>query len=529
MEEGSEPKIFTLSAITRRVAEILNPHTAKTFWVQAELGGLHDKGGHLYGDVIEMRAGKQVAKLSFTLWQSDRLKIKVKFEKANLDFVMKSGMKVTVECRLAFHELHGLSLNIVDADPRFVLGELELRKRDIIERLIKSGADRKNKALLVPRLPLRIGIITSKDSSAYFDVYQTLRHGGFGYRVSLTDATMQGDNAEASILRGLALLDRLQVDLVVLVRGGGSKTDLATLDNERIADAIAAFRKPVWVAIGHETDSGVLDVVAHRSFKTPTALAEEIVGRFRQAEQETISAIDRLRRSWLHLMQLQGMKMYEDCVGIQQGSRKLAGLARSELRSTMEHLRRGVAERTMIEHRNSDTAFHSIKNISVHNIVAWRTMLYEKQRMLGINSAHEIKGKRETAIMLRARMSDKRIRQILAVQGERIKTLIHGIAAAHERSRQRRCERIETLMNRVRASAVLPRLQQDQELLEHRLHHVLAYDPRKALLRGYAIVKTHDQAIIKSIEAIEPEMSIRIEFFNGNADATITSKEHRHE
>ena len=110
------------------------------------------------------------------------------------------------------------------ADPAFALGELELKKKEILDRLTKEGLLEPNKRLLVPMLPQRIGLITSKGSAACNDILKTFSSSGFGFHIFLADATMQGLKTEASVLSALNGLETLNVDLVIIARGGGSKT-----------------------------------------------------------------------------------------------------------------------------------------------------------------------------------------------------------------------------------------------------------------------------------------------------------------
>jgi exodeoxyribonuclease VII large subunit len=106
-----------------------------------------------------------------------------------------------------------------------------------------------NKLLYVPFLPIRIGLITSTGSAACQDFLETIRKSGFGFQILLADSTVQVDNTEKTVLNALATLGQLNPDLVVIIRGGGSKTDLSYLDNEAIARKIAGYHFPVWTGI----------------------------------------------------------------------------------------------------------------------------------------------------------------------------------------------------------------------------------------------------------------------------------------
>jgi len=522
-------KIFALSDITRRIAEVLEPARSKRFWVRAELGEISEKNGHLYGTLLEMEQGKQVARMSFSLWRNDRARIAAAFERAGLAFELKAGMKIVLYCQLNFHPVFGLSLQAVDADPRFVLGELELRRREIIERLRARGDHERNKALLVPRLPLRIGLITSRESAAYFDVIQTLRNGGFAFRVSLTDATMQGEKAEQSILDALAALAPLDLDLVMLIRGGGSKTDLATLDSERIAQAIAAYRKPVWVAIGHETDSGVLDVVAHSAFKTPTALAEHIVQRFLNAERDAVIAQERLQRAWAHVLGMHQLRMREDSIGIQQGSRKMAELARSELRTCMERLRRSVAERTHAELRALDTDARDMHAGLREALRRRETTILDARRRMYLLASGALSLQAQALGQQRTRLSPVRIASAIESARRALGQAEHRADAARTRAVRQRRTRLAALAATLHASALLERLRGQRNVLEQQGNVLRAHDPQRVLERGYAIVRDERDSAIRGVGALVAGQSVRMEMHDGTASATINNKEERDE
>jgi exodeoxyribonuclease VII large subunit len=525
----TEPTVFSLSRITARIADILKPVAEKTFWVQAEIGDVSDKGGNFYGALVETKNGRQVAKLAFRIWSKDRTRIAAVFQNAGITLELKTGMKVIFECRLEYHELYGLSLVAINADPRFILGELELRKREIIERLRNTGADQQNKKWRVPLLPLRIGFITSRDSAAYADVYKTLESGGFAYRLSFTEAVMQGENAEASIIRALELFDRISVDLVIIVRGGGSKSDLATLDNERIALAIASFSKPVWVAIGHETDSGVLDVVAHTAFKTPTALAEAIVSRFEGAERDLQQAEERIRREWSHATARQYTRIQRDTVGILQGSRKLSELARSRLSGAAERVRRGVSERTNSEYRANDKRSNVLRRYTSSSIEGEIARLGAISRNMGGTVFLTLRSAVQTKEAQSTRMSPPRLRAMIQRRELEVQAHAAALITTAKRSSVKRDEQLRSIRVRFMASNTLLRLRHEFESLEQRHSNVLAYDPRKALERGYSIITNTEGRIIRSIAEIETGMHVGIGFHDGDARATISSKETQHE
>jgi exodeoxyribonuclease VII large subunit len=327
-----EPRFFPLSAITRRIEELLQPAFGKTFWVKAEIASGRERNGAFYCDLVETDAsGKLLAQLRCNLFADDLARMRARFEAAGLALVLDDGTVVGMQCRLAWHARFGLSLTGLDLDPATALGELELRRRRILERLRAEGLLDRNARLSPPRFPWRIALVASRDSAGCEDFVQTLVRSGFGFRIWIADTHVQGVDASARMCRALDAVARLPVDLVAIVRGGGSKTDLGALDDEAIARRIAALPLPVWTGIGHETDTSVLDHVAARAFKTPTAVAEEIVARFTGLELELGAAERRLRSAWALRLEPARRWLADARVGLAQGTRKLVELSRARL------------------------------------------------------------------------------------------------------------------------------------------------------------------------------------------------------
>ena len=280
MEDVNKPKVFSLSAVTRRIEQIMAPVTSKVFWVKAEISSGSEKGGAFYCDLVEVDGeGNVIAKLRCSIWRHDLTRIKNKFKEQNVELELKNGTSAVFACNATYHAVYGFSLKVVDADPSFLLGELEMKRLAIIEGLKQDQLLDLNKDIIVPDIPMKIGLITSVGSAAYNDFVQTLTNSGFGFQIHVADAKVQGDHTESSVLRALESLYAHDCDVICLIRGGGSKTDLAYFDNDAIARAIALSPFPVWTGLGHEIDHPIAELVANVAFKTPTAVAEECVAR----------------------------------------------------------------------------------------------------------------------------------------------------------------------------------------------------------------------------------------------------------
>jgi exodeoxyribonuclease VII large subunit len=206
----SQTKFFTLSKITKRIGELLQPTVGKVFWVKAEIASGKERGGTFYCDLVETdKSGRIVAKMSCTIWMNDLYKIRKKFKNNNIDLKLDNGTSVGFLCSIQYSSQYGLSLKVTDADPAFALGVLELKKREIIKRLESEGLFELNKQKFVPMLPQKIGVITSRGSAAYNDFAKTLNTSPFGFILFLIDATMQGNLTERQVLAGLEVLKKL--------------------------------------------------------------------------------------------------------------------------------------------------------------------------------------------------------------------------------------------------------------------------------------------------------------------------------
>ena len=156
------------------------------------------------------------------------------------------------------------------------MGEQALAKKKAIEKLTAGGYLDMQQELALPRLPYRLAVITSKTAAGYGDFRRHLleNEAGYAFRLDLYEALMQGEQAPASIISALAEAQEQPCDAILILRGGGSEMDLACFDDYDLAVAIATCAAPVVTAIGHDRDFHIADLVANRSVKTPTALAD---------------------------------------------------------------------------------------------------------------------------------------------------------------------------------------------------------------------------------------------------------------
>ena len=164
-------------------------------------------------------------------------------------------------------------------DPVFTVGGIAANRERVLRALAAEGLLELNAGLVLAPVPLRVGLITSSGSAAYHDFVHELEASGFAWRVAVVDVRVQGAAAARRIKWALGQLAQLDLDAVVVARGGGSRTDLAAFDTELVARAIAGMPVPVITGVGHETDRSVADEVAYPACKTPTACAQLLSAR----------------------------------------------------------------------------------------------------------------------------------------------------------------------------------------------------------------------------------------------------------
>lgn len=279
----SQPNGITLSEFNGRIERTLNGDTQLfNQWVIAETSDLRlNRSGHCYTELIEKDArGETVAKMGAAIWAGNYSKLYNKFLKATGQ-VLATGMKVLVNVSVSYHRLYGMKVVINDIDPSYTMGDMERQRQEILNRLKAEGIIDMNKQLPFPQVPQRIAVISAEGAAGYGDFMNQLLGNPYGlqFYTCLFNAVMQGAQTVPTVL---AALDRINAhqqlfDCVVIIRGGGATSELNSFDNYDLAANVARFPLPVIVGIGHERDVTVLDYVAGKRVKTPTAAAEWLI------------------------------------------------------------------------------------------------------------------------------------------------------------------------------------------------------------------------------------------------------------
>lgn len=273
-------------------------------WLKAEISAVKARpAGHCYLELSQSSETGILAKAQAVIWSS-KFRFLAPFFKSVTGSDLTEGMNVLVQVSVNFSQLYGLTLVIDDIDPSFTIGEKEQLRRQTIERLEKEGLMDLQKELAMPVLPYRLAVISAPDAAGYRDFTRHLSGNeyGFVFCPELYPAVMQGSSAPSSIISALESISAsgVRYDMVLIMRGGGARLDLACYDDYGLAAAIARFPVPVFTAVGHDQDHHVCDMVAYGYLKTPTAMADELVGCYADEVARLLSFASRLKLAFLN-------------------------------------------------------------------------------------------------------------------------------------------------------------------------------------------------------------------------------------
>lgn len=278
------PKIFTLKQVVSSIRKTIEERYQQMYWVKAEMHKLNRyPSGHCFPELLQKEEGKIVAQITGSIWKHN-------FERINERFIqvvkepLKEDTTLLMQVKISFHEMYGLSLQIMDIDPNYALGELQRERMETLKRLKKDGLINRNQELKFPLLPKRIAIVSAESSKGLSDFMQVIEKNDWNYQffTMLFPAYLQGDLAASSIITQLDRIERVKhhFDLVVIVRGGGGEVGLSCYNNYELCKHIASFPLPVLTGIGHSTNMTVAEMIAYRNAITPTELGDFLIQAF---------------------------------------------------------------------------------------------------------------------------------------------------------------------------------------------------------------------------------------------------------
>ena len=315
--------LFELHSFIRRA---LSLNLSEAIWISCEIHQIGESRGHYYLTLVQKHDTEEeiVAQADAVLWLRQARKLRRSLGKIYQQ-LLQEGTEVRLQVKVDFHERYGYKLIIQDIDPTYTLGKIALQRQQTLEKLKEKDLLKPNKSFVLPSVIQKIAIISSTTAAGLQDFIQQLEENPYGYKIKhkLFEAAVQGVNVQNDIPKAIKSINsrKEHYHAIVIIRGGGSRLDLAGFDEFAVCKAVAQAALPVITGIGHERDEALIDLVAHTSLKTPTAVADFIIHHNRKYEQN-------LEESIFHIHQLSHQIMQSAHLNLQQSEQSLKLVSR---------------------------------------------------------------------------------------------------------------------------------------------------------------------------------------------------------
>ncbi|HHJ50831.1 MAG TPA: exodeoxyribonuclease VII large subunit [Phaeodactylibacter sp.] len=341
---------YTLYELNEYVRRVLLLNFEEPLWIQCELSQVRESRGHFYLELIQQNDEDKapIAQASGIIWSNHYRQLARLHGYHTLEQILSPGAGLRIKIKVDFHERYGYKLIVEDLDPDFTLGQNALKKQRTIEQLALEGRLEKNAGITLPFVLQRLAVLSSPEAAGYKDFVHQLSDNPLGYRFQITlfPTAVQGERTETEIcaqLRHIAKRKR-EFDAALILRGGGSRTDLMAFDSYAIAKAISDMPLPVITGIGHEIDTSIADLVAHTAVKTPTAAAAFVLEHNEYFEANLLEMqrqINRLANQYHQLAQLR----------LNQLTEQIRWTAREQIRTALRELEQMAEEIPQLAHR----------------------------------------------------------------------------------------------------------------------------------------------------------------------------------
>jgi len=432
-------QIFSLKQVVSSIRKTIEERYQQLYWVKAEMHKLNlYPSGHAFPELVQKENDKIVAQINGSIWKQN-------FQRINKQFMevvkepLKEGTTLLMQVRISYSETFGLSLQILDIDPNYALGELQRERDETLKRLQTEGILNLNQKLEFPLLPQRIAIVSADTSKGLSDFMKVLNNNPWNYKffTMLFPAYLQGDVAVPSIIEQLKRIERVKhhFDVVVIVRGGGGEVGLSCYNNYELCKAIASFKLPVLTGIGHSTNMTVAELVAFRNAITPTELADFLLQTFHDFSVPVLEAGKSLRTYSRRLLELNNQAFTAETKHFKNSAQLFLNQAKNRLVQKSQQFKNDAG--SFIVHKKESIAY--------------------SQKELDANLKRLIKGERENISELEIHLPQK----------------IRSTIESHLRN-------IDQLDNMIRLM-----------------------DPKNVLKRGYSITKVNGKTVNKQMKLVE--------------------------
>jgi exodeoxyribonuclease VII large subunit len=343
-------KGVSLSELLGQVKGVIDEGFPSAVWVRAEISELRGKNGHLYLTLTERNErGDILAQAKGVIWRNRAEAITAKFREATGDGI-KTDIKILCLSKVRFDPLYGLDLIIEDVDPSYTLGDLAAKLVRIREKLQQTGLYGRNKQLPAPLEFVRVAVISPETSAGLgdfrreADLLQTAKLCEF----YLFPATFQGvetsSSIQSAVLQALTAHKQKPFDVLVIIRGGGSVTDLAWLNDLDLAKLLCQSPVPVFTGIGHERDNTILDEIAYTRFDTPSKVVLHITTTIKDNALGAIEAWERINALVGRIISKERTMLATQADRIETGARSVIKRVQSEQEGFIKLIRSVTAQ-----------------------------------------------------------------------------------------------------------------------------------------------------------------------------------------
>ncbi len=290
--EHGGPDALSITDFYDQVDQALRSSFPDEIWVTGEIRSMKVlTRGHCFIDLVDPANAQDsgAPTLNVKCWSTRWRSVRSILDR--LGIVLDTGMVVRVRGEVQFYKARGtVDFILSELDTEALLGKVAAERARLVRALVDENLFDRQRRLRMADVPLRVGLVASPGTEGCNDFLGGLRSSGLAFAVTMASTSVQGRGAPAMVAGAISDLGGEPLDVIVVVRGGGSKADLAAFDQEPVARAVANSDIPVWTGIGHTGDQSVADEVAHRAFITPTECGQELA---RVAAEYLRSAVGR--------------------------------------------------------------------------------------------------------------------------------------------------------------------------------------------------------------------------------------------
>jgi exodeoxyribonuclease VII large subunit len=272
------PDALSITEFYGKVDRAIRTSFPSALWITGEIRSMKVlPRGHCFIDLVDPSNAQDsgAPTLNIKCWSTRWRSVRSTLD--SLGIILDAGMVVRVRGEVQFYPARGtVDFILSELDTDALLGKVAAERTRLVKALVDERLFDRQRSLHVPPVPLRVGLVASPETEGCNDFLGGLRSSGLAFAVTVAPTAVQGKGAPARVARAITRLGREPLDVIVVVRGGGSKADLAAFDAEPVARAIATSKTPIWTGIGHTGDQSVADEVANRAFITPTECGQEL-------------------------------------------------------------------------------------------------------------------------------------------------------------------------------------------------------------------------------------------------------------